>query len=243
MRESVLALTKGWDQARVREIVARPRTSRRADHLRRGTRPHPRAPRGGPPRLHRLRIAGGDRRAARPLPRRRRSSRHARRVDDDGRYTGEIELYCYGPSRPPRSRSSRPRKESTSRLVRVLRLGHRHPDARVRRPRGRRQPRPRAGTRRARHEWEVRTFSHGCGCRDRVPTPPPGPTTAVGGIVAAAVGGWRVWWWLRRDPDGRYEAASRRAATAVTGADLLGGDSGEGDENEEEKQLLHGAGS
>ena len=91
-------------RAGTRRSVARHRRATRstevdrADRLRRGARAHPRAPGRGPQGLHR---------------RRRRPRRSSRRspeylgvdeaiatraeLDDDGRYTGEVEFYAYGP--------------------------------------------------------------------------------------------------------------------------------------------------
>ena len=98
-----------------------------------------------------------------------------RMVVADGKYTGEIELYAYGAGeggRDPRS-SPRERGYDLSRVLRLLRLGHRRADARGGRPPVRRQRRPRAAQdrRRARladadvlqRRAAARSGSPGCG--------------------------------------------------------------------------------
>ena len=66
-RESALRITTGWDQARISTIVRRhAHRGDRADRLRRGARPHPRAPGRRAHGVHRLGVTRGDRRAARP---------------------------------------------------------------------------------------------------------------------------------------------------------------------------------
>jgi hypothetical protein len=43
-------------------------------------------------------------------------------------------------------------------------------------------------------EWDVLTFTQSVRLRDRMPTPPPGPTAAVGGALVAGAAGALVWW-------------------------------------------------
>ena len=106
-------------------------------------------------------------------------------------------------ARRRRSRSSRsPRATgSTSGVVGLLRLGHRHPDARRGRPPGRGEPRPRAGQ-----------GGQGAGLADRAlhargaaarPGAGAGAQAGRGGwrrgvLGAAAVAGWL--WWRRNGP-------------------------------------------
>ena len=60
-----------------------------------------RAPPGrGAQGLHRLGVTRGDRGAAGAVPRGRRGLATRAELDDDGRYTGRTEVYCYGPARP-----------------------------------------------------------------------------------------------------------------------------------------------
>ena len=73
------------------------------------------------------------------------------RLDDDGRYTGELEFYAYGPHKAEAIREMAVREGiDLAQLVRVLRLDHRPADARARRQSGRGEPRPRARARRTR---------------------------------------------------------------------------------------------
>ena len=64
--------------------------------------------------------------------------------------------------------------------------------------------------------WEVRNFAHPVPLRRerRVPTPPPGPTAAVGAAVAVAGVTWALVWWrarLRRPPEPPPRRISRPA--------------------------------
>ena len=141
MRESVLALTKGWDQAD--DQRDRPRDLDevdRADRLRRGARPDPRAPGRGPAGVHRVGVTRGDRRAARrstsastrPSPRRAE-------IDDDGRYTGEASSTATARTRPRRcARSPSAERHRPRGVVRVL--ATRPPTSRCSRPSATRSP-------------------------------------------------------------------------------------------------------
>jgi HAD superfamily hydrolase (TIGR01490 family) len=213
MRDSVLALTKGWSQERVREIVeetlhdvVEPIVYDEALDL---IREHRDA--GRPVYI----VSASPEEIVAPLARylevdgylATRSS-----LDDEGRYTGSTELYCYGPQKATAMvelaaergidlSASYAYSDSATDIPMLECVGHSvavNPDREL--------------LRAAReHEWEVRTFTRRVRLRDRMPTPPAGPTTAVGGIVAAAVGGGVVWWWFRRDPDSSTKGAPGRA--------------------------------
>ena len=107
---------QGWDQARVSAIVEEtldeviePIVYDEALEL------IQRAPGGRAAGVHRLGVTGGDRGAARSLPRRRRDPRHAQlAIDDEGRYTGRDEFYCYGPYKAVAMRESPEPRASTS---------------------------------------------------------------------------------------------------------------------------------
>ena len=99
VRESMLAVTKGWDRAQVRQIVRETSSDDRADHVRRGARADRAAPGGRPPRLPGLGLARGDRAPAGRHARRRRRHLLAGEVDEEGRYTGRMAFYAYGESK------------------------------------------------------------------------------------------------------------------------------------------------
>ena len=90
----------------------------------------------------------------------------------------------------------------------------------------------------AEREWEVRWFIHRVRLRDRVRMPAPGPTAAVGGGLAAtaAAGCRRV---VVAATFCGLGAHRRRATSGSDGADLLGRDGSERDQDEEDEQLLH----
>ena len=124
------------------------------------------------------------------------------RVDADGRYTGDLEFYAYGPHNAAAIVEAAGRdgidldasyaySDSITDAPMLDLVGHPvavNPDrelARLAR----------------RNEWEIREFDQPVRLRRRVPTPAPAPTAAVGGVVAAVglgVAGWR--WAQRQKP-------------------------------------------
>jgi HAD superfamily hydrolase (TIGR01490 family) len=121
------------------------------------------------------------------------------RLDDRGRYTGELEFYAYAAHKADAIRemavyegldlaSSYAYSDSITDLPMLELVGHPvavNPDrelARVARER----------------EWEVRYFQRPVRLRDRVPVPPKGPTLAAGTIAIAAGTAIGVYMWLRR---------------------------------------------
>jgi HAD superfamily hydrolase (TIGR01490 family) len=121
------------------------------------------------------------------------------RLDDDGRYTGELEFYAYGPHKAEAIREMAVREgidlagsfaysDSITDLPMLELVGHPvavNPDrelARVARDR----------------EWETMTFQRPVRLRDRVPVPPKGPTIAAGGALAAVGTAVAVYMWMRR---------------------------------------------
>ena len=117
------------------------------------------------------------------------------RVDRDGRYTGELDFYAYGPHKAAAIRAAAERdgidlsssyaySDSVTDAPMLELVGHPvavNPDrelARLARQRG----------------WEIRDFDQPVRLRRRVPTPAPAPTAAVGGVLAAVglgVAGYR----------------------------------------------------
>ena len=206
LRESVLALTKGWDQAEISAIVRDTLERRdRADRLRRGARAHPRAP------------ARGATRCSSCPPHPRRSWRRSRSSSASTRPSPRAPSSTSTAATPvaPSATSTPTEKEvailevaerdglDLDHSLGLLRLGHRHPDARGGRPPGGGEPRPRAGQASAKERgWPVEQFRLEVPLRDRVPMPAP-KQAARGrrrGRAAAppAVAGW--WWWRRSGP-------------------------------------------
>ncbi len=219
MRDSVLALTKGWSQERVREIVdetldevVEPIVYDEALDL---IREHREA--GRPVFI----VSASPEEIVAPLARylgvdgylATRSS-----TDEEGRYTGSTDLYCYGPTKATVMEqladergidleASYAYSDSATDIPMLECVGHAvavNPDREL------------LKTARE-HGWEVRVFTRRVRLRDRMPTPTAGSTTAMGGIVAAAVGGGALWWWLRRDPgDARRQPAVAAATKGAT---------------------------
>ena len=201
MRESVLALTKGWDQARVREIVretlediVEPIIYAEALEL---IEEHQAAGRrvfivSASPEEIVLPLAdflGVDEAIA-----------SRAKVDDEGRYTGEMERYAYGPFKADVMRdiaeaegidlaASYAYSDSYTDAPMLEVVGHPvavNPD--------------RVLLKLARErDWEIRTFARPVRLRDRMPVPD--RNQALAGAGAAAIGaGLAVWWRLVRRP-------------------------------------------
>jgi HAD superfamily hydrolase (TIGR01490 family) len=210
MREQVLRVAKGWDRAHVASIVREtldeviePIVFDEALELIRGHRAAGRRVflvSASPeeivaPLAHHLGVDEAI--ATRP------------EIDGEGRYTGRVEFYSYGPYKADAMREvaaargldldgSYAYSDSATDLPMLEAVGHPvvvNPDrelARVAAERG----------------WEVRWFIRRVRLRDRVRMPAPGPTAVVGGgLAATAAAGTAAWWWLRRS-----------AAPAPTGA-------------------------
>ena len=200
MRESMLSLTRGWDQERIKEIVR----ETLEDVL--------------TPVIYSEALALLDehRRAGRktviisssPAETVEALGEHLEvndviatkaRIGADGRYTGELEFYAYGPHKADAIREMALREgidlaasyaysDSITDLPMLELVGHPavvNPDrelARVARER----------------EWDVLSFKTPIRMRDRVPVPPTGPTLAAGSVLAVAGTGIAFYLWLRR---------------------------------------------
>ena len=120
-------------------------------------------------------------------------------VDDEGRYTGRVVRYCYGPEKVVAMRElaeaegidlagSWAYSDSATDVAMLAAVGHPvavNPDRELLRIARER-------------DWPVRWFVRPVRLRDRFPRPAPGPTVAVGGGVVAVIAGAVTWWWLRR---------------------------------------------
>ncbi|HLY84559.1 MAG TPA: HAD-IB family hydrolase [Acidimicrobiales bacterium] len=199
IRESVLTLTRGWEQARVREIVAEtlavivePITFAEAlelidEHKAAGRRVYI--------------ISASPSEIVEPLARFLGvddAIASQARVDENGCYTGEMDVYAYGPYKAELIRQVAARdgidlsesfaySDSYTDLPMLDVVGHPvvvNPDRvllKVARERG----------------WEVQQFVQPVRLRDRMPVPP-AKTTAVVGISAALAGAVLVVWRVRR---------------------------------------------
>lgn len=200
IRESVLTLTRGWDQQRIREIVretleqvVEPIVYREAlelidEHKAAGRRV--------------FIVSASPEEIVEPLGAYLGVDEviaSRARIDAEGRYTGEMERYAYGPYKADIMRelaasegidlaASYAYSDSYTDAPMLEVVGHPvavNPDRvllKLARDKG----------------WEVRTFAKPVRLRDRVPVPPRGPTIAVGGAAAAAALGGLAWWRLQR---------------------------------------------
>jgi HAD superfamily hydrolase (TIGR01490 family) len=143
------------------------------------------------------------------------------RIDRDGRYTGELEFYAYGPHKAVAIQEAAERdgidlsrsyaySDSITDTPMLELVGHPvavNPDREL--------------TRLARQrEWEIREFDQPVRLRRRVPTPSPAPTAAVGGVLAAVglgVAGYR--WAQNRSssPGGHLRTTGPRFAFGQRG--------------------------
>jgi HAD superfamily hydrolase (TIGR01490 family) len=218
MRDSVLALTKGWEQAKVREIVeetleevVEPIVYDEALDL---INEHTTAG-----RLVFI-VSASPEEIVAPLSRylgvdaylATRST-----IDDEGRYTGTTDFYCYGPNKAEAIYAIAEEKnidlarsyaysDSATDIPMLECVGHPvavNPDREL--------------LRTAREkDWDVKTFTRKVRLRDRVPTPTARSTTAAGSVVAAAAIGGGVWWWLHREPDRKAPATPASRAAELT---------------------------
>ena len=220
MRDSVLALTKGWEQSKVREIVEEtleevvdPIVYDEALEL---IEEHKAAG-----RLVFI-VSASPEEIVAPLSRylgvdaylATRST-----IDEEGRYTGTTEFYCYGPNKAEAMHAiaeeqgidmwhSYAYSDSATDLPMLECVGYPvavNPDREL--------------LRAARDNgWDVKTFTNKVRLRDRVPMPTARSTTAAGSVVAAAAIGGGVWWWLHREPDHKALATPMSKAAGVAKA-------------------------
>lgn len=217
MRDSALRITRGWHQDHIRSIVREtieeviePIIFDEAIEL---IREHQAAGR------HVVLISASPEEIVAPLADHLGVDAIATRaeVDDEGRYSGKMAFYCYGPGKAEAMRDLAERagidlaasyaySDSATDLPMLEVVGHPvavNPDRELLKIARER-------------EWAVRHFVRPVRLRDRVPMPSPRATAAVGGgLSAAAIAGAAVWWWLRREPalppPSRRERAMARA--------------------------------
>ena len=198
IRESVLTLTRGWEQSRVSQIVAEaleeviePIIFSEAmelidEHRAAGRRVYIVSASPEEIVVPLARYLGVD-----------RSISSRAEVDGERRYTGEMAVYAYGPYKAEIIRrlaetddidlaGSYAYSDSYTDIPMLEAVGHPvavNPD--------------RVLLKAARErDWEVRSFVHPVRLRDRMPAPRAGPTAAVGVIATVAVSGV-IWWRLR----------------------------------------------
>jgi hypothetical protein len=138
-------------------------------------------------------------------------------LDEDGRYSGELEFYSYGPYKAEAMEglaksegidleASYAYSDSATDIPMLACVGHPvavNPDRELLRVARER-------------EWEVRRFVRPVRLRDRVPMPSGRQTAAVGsGLAGVATAAVVVWWWLRREPEPPPPPRWRRAARVV----------------------------
>ena len=200
IRESVLRLTRGWEQARVQRIVR--------ETLEEVVEPLVYAEAADLIAEHRAAgrkvfiVSASPEEIVQPLAEYLgvdAAIATRAQVDEDGRYTGEMAFYAYGPFKAEAMATlaekdgidlaeSYAYSDSYTDAPMLEVVGHPvvvNPDRvllKLAKERG----------------WEVRHFTRPVPLRTRrVPTPPPGPTAAVGGALAVGVAAALVWWRTR----------------------------------------------
>jgi HAD superfamily hydrolase (TIGR01490 family) len=221
MRESVLALTKGWDRAHVSSIVrealsevVEPIIYSEAlelidEHRNAGRRVFIISASPEELVVPLGEFLGADEVIA------------SRARVDEGRYTGEMEFYAYGPHKAVAMQRvaeeqgvdltrSYAYSDSATDIPMLEIVGHPvavNPDRELLKVARER-------------EWEVRRFVRPVRLRDRVPVPPAGPTAAVAVTALAGAGAALLWWKRHRlvgpppppAPWGRLVGSVRRRA-------------------------------
>jgi HAD superfamily hydrolase (TIGR01490 family) len=135
------------------------------------------------------------------------------KVDEHGRYSGEVDFYSYGPTKVTAMEEAADRdgidlaasyaySDSITDEPMLSAVGHPvavNPDRALARVA-------------AEREWEVRIFQRPVRMRERVSMPTPGQTAAISGGLAAIVAGVVVFWLLRREPQ---PSRAERVAAAI----------------------------
>ncbi len=195
VREKALAMTKGWDQERVKQIVR--------ETLRTVVEPIIYAEAADLIAEHKAAgrlvviVSASPEEIVAPLGEFLgvdRSLGTRARIDDEGRYTGLVDFYCAGPFKPVAMaalaqemdldlEASYAYSDSATDIPMMEAVGHPvavNPDrvlARMAKER----------------DWEVMNFTHPVRLRDRMPVPSAKSSGAFVGVVLAAVGAWLAW--------------------------------------------------
>lgn len=138
-------------------------------------------------------------------------------LDEQGRYTGEVEFYAYGPHKAAAILEAAEQQgidlaasyaysDSITDLPMLEVVGHPvvvNPDRELLRAARER-------------DWVVRNFEHGVPLRERVSVPQPGLLTAGIGIATASIAVLAVAWWIlqRREPEPPPTPLGRAATQA-----------------------------
>jgi HAD superfamily hydrolase (TIGR01490 family) len=139
------------------------------------------------------------------------------KVDEHGRYSGDVDFYSYGPSKVTAMEEMAERdgidlaasyaySDSITDEPMLSAVGHPvavNPDRALARIA-------------AEREWEVRIFERPVRMRERVSMPTPGRTAAISGGLAAIVAGVVVFWVLRHRPAPSRRERLRGAVLAQT---------------------------
>jgi HAD superfamily hydrolase (TIGR01490 family) len=207
VKESMAALTKGWDRAQVEEIVR--------DALEDLIDPYIYLEALDLMELHRAQgrkvfiVSSSPEEIVRPLAERLGDvDVIATRAEvEDGKYTGEIEFYCYGENKAVRMREiaeeqgldlaeSYAYSDSVTDLLMLEAVGHPvavNPDRDLRREAEKRG-------------WQIRDFRRPVRLRERLPRVP-APSRGVAAAAAVGVGAAVIGWlYLRRQLGGRRES-------------------------------------
>ena len=201
VRESMLALTKGWDRELIREIVR--------EALEETVEPIIYAEALDLIEAHRAAghkvylVSASPEEIVEPL------AEHlgvdgciATRavVDDEGRYAGEMEFYAYGPFKAEAMRAlAEERGPRPGRVVGLLGLLHRPPHARGGRPPGGGQPRPGAGQGgQASASGRSCSSPSRCGCATGSACRACSTTATAAGVTAVATAGALLAWRMSR---------------------------------------------
>jgi HAD superfamily hydrolase (TIGR01490 family) len=223
MRESALRVTKGWPQAHIKQLVEEtldevidPIIYAEALEL---IREHQAAG-------HRVYIVSASpEEVVAPLARHLGADQAIAtraRLDDEGRYTGEVAFYAFGPFKAQAMQAEALRigidlaesyayTDSATDLPMLEAVGHPvavNPDREL----------LKAASARG---WEIQVFERPISMRSRRPAPGPAARVGGGAAVAAVAAGMALWWLLRdRTPaptsgrgDGTSSGLRRRAAS------------------------------
>lgn len=216
MRESVLALTRGWQQSQVRRIVREALTDVVTPIIYAEALELIEEHRAAGRRI--FIVSASPTEIVEPLADHLdvdEAIASRALIDDEGCYTGEMEFYAYGANKAVAMREIAEREgidlseswaysDSGTDLPMLEAVGHPvvvNPDRELTKVARERQ-------------WEVRKFERPVRLRDRVPTPPPAPTAV--GATALVAGGLAAVWWRRRHtppPPTRVDDLRRRAAS------------------------------